>query len=94
MQFKRFVRIACACVAVGAGLFWASTSRVAAQLDISGTWNMVFIGDLSLSCAAPVTQTGTSLSMDFSCFNGIGVATGTIDKGTGNFYRPIWRLSY
>ena len=73
-----------AAIAAGLALLWGPTERAEATLDITGNWNMTLTGDLSVACLAPVSQTGTSLSIDLTACSA-GVATGTITKETGAF---------
>ena len=63
-------------------------NRAAAQVDISGEWNVTFSGDISTfeSCPSVISQSGNSVTISMACAPPLdsGSFSGTIDPSTGS----------
>lgn len=79
---RALVALASLALVVAVATVWLS-NRAAAQIDLTGTWNLELVGVVNQTLQANVTQNGTALTIDF----GVGDAqlSGTIDPATGEF---------
>ena len=63
-----------------------SDKKAAADVEASGTWNVVVSGDLTGTCVASTMRLGTTLTTTIECGSlGSGNLSGTFVKETGGF---------